>query len=107
MMANSRARAQDDADGLVKFIADAATDKILGAHIMSANAGELIHEVRMPVFSIYQGFMLTDWKIRSTLYMPFPASAKNPIQVSSRHVQHPFFMRLLVPGLMTGDRMAP
>ncbi|KAG7669073.1 hypothetical protein Ndes2526B_g00792 [Nannochloris sp. 'desiccata'] len=43
-MANSRARSIDDAEGLVKFIADAKTDKILGAHIMSANAGELIHE---------------------------------------------------------------
>eukprot|EP00199_Chlamydomonas_sp_CCMP681_P000613 CAMPEP_0119107506 /NCGR_PEP_ID=MMETSP1180-20130426/10608_1 /TAXON_ID=3052 ORGANISM="Chlamydomonas cf sp, Strain CCMP681" /NCGR_SAMPLE_ID=MMETSP1180 /ASSEMBLY_ACC=CAM_ASM_000741 /LENGTH=501 /DNA_ID=CAMNT_0007093007 /DNA_START=22 /DNA_END=1527 /DNA_ORIENTATION=+ len=45
MMANSRARAQDDAEGVVKFVADAATDKILGCHIMSPSAGELIHEV--------------------------------------------------------------
>jgi dihydrolipoamide dehydrogenase len=43
-MANSRARSIDDAEGLVKFIADAKTDKILGAHIMGPNAGELIHE---------------------------------------------------------------
>ncbi|GAX80721.1 hypothetical protein CEUSTIGMA_g8156.t1 [Chlamydomonas eustigma] len=43
-MANSRARAVEDADGLVKMIADAKTDKLLGVHIMSANAGELIHE---------------------------------------------------------------
>ena len=34
----------DDAEGLVKIIADKKTDKILGAHIMSANAGELIGE---------------------------------------------------------------
>ena len=37
-------RTVDDADGLVKIIADKKTDKILGAHIMSANAGELIAE---------------------------------------------------------------
>ncbi|PSC74380.1 Dihydrolipoyl dehydrogenase mitochondrial [Micractinium conductrix] len=43
-MANSRARSVDDTDGLVKFIADAKTDKILGAHIMGPNAGELIGE---------------------------------------------------------------
>lgn len=45
MMANSRARTQDDAEGLVKIIADSKTDKILGAHIMGPSAGELIHEV--------------------------------------------------------------
>lgn len=44
MMANSRARANADADGLVKFIAEKGTDKILGAHIMGNAAGELIME---------------------------------------------------------------
>jgi len=43
-MANSRARAVEDTDGVVKFIADAKTDKILGAHIVGPNAGELIQE---------------------------------------------------------------
>lgn len=43
-MANSRAKAIDDAEGIVKIIAEKETDKILGVHIMSANAGELIHE---------------------------------------------------------------
>lgn len=38
-MANSRARSVDDTEGLVKFIADAKTDKILGVHIMGPNAG--------------------------------------------------------------------
>ena len=37
-------RAVDDADGLVKIVADKKTDKILGAHIMGPNAGELIAE---------------------------------------------------------------
>ncbi|KAK9902764.1 hypothetical protein WJX75_005307 [Coccomyxa subellipsoidea] len=43
-VANSRARAVDDTEGMVKFIADKKTDKILGVHIMGPNAGELIHE---------------------------------------------------------------
>ncbi|XP_065863888.1 dihydrolipoyl dehydrogenase 1, mitochondrial [Euphorbia lathyris] len=43
-MANSRAKAIDDAEGIVKIIADKETDKILGVHIMAPNAGEMIHE---------------------------------------------------------------
>ena len=43
-MANSRARSVDDTEGMVKFIADAKTDKILGAHIMGPNAGRLLLE---------------------------------------------------------------
>jgi len=43
--ANGRAIAADATDGFVKIIADAKTDKILGAQIIGANAGELISEV--------------------------------------------------------------
>jgi dihydrolipoamide dehydrogenase len=43
--ANGRAIAADAVDGYVKIIADAKTDKILGAQILGANAGELISEV--------------------------------------------------------------
>ncbi|KAI4335039.1 hypothetical protein L6164_013723 [Bauhinia variegata] len=43
-LANSRAKAIDDAEGLVKILAEKETDKILGVHIMAPNAGELIHE---------------------------------------------------------------
>jgi len=42
--ANARARALGDTSGLVKFIADAATDAILGVHIIGPMAGELIAE---------------------------------------------------------------
>ncbi|HEY8068307.1 MAG TPA: dihydrolipoyl dehydrogenase [Burkholderiales bacterium] len=42
--ANARARALGDTNGLVKFIADAATDAILGVHIIGPMAGELIAE---------------------------------------------------------------
>ncbi|KAK1291764.1 hypothetical protein QJS10_CPB17g00937 [Acorus calamus] len=44
LLANSRAKAIDDAEGLVKIIAEKETDRVLGVHIMSPNAGELIHE---------------------------------------------------------------
>ncbi len=43
--ANGRAIAADLTDGYVKIVADAKTDKILGAQILGANAGELISEV--------------------------------------------------------------
>lgn len=42
--ANSRARAMLDAEGLVKVLSDAETDRILGMHIIGPNAGEMIAE---------------------------------------------------------------
>jgi dihydrolipoamide dehydrogenase len=44
-MANSRARCNAQSDGMVKVIADAATDRVLGAHIIGPEAGDMIHEV--------------------------------------------------------------
>lgn len=49
MLGNSRAKSIDDAEGLVKVIAEKETDKILGVHIMSSNAGELIHEAALAI----------------------------------------------------------
>ena len=43
-IANGRARALGDTTGFVKFIADAATDEILGVHIIGPFASELISE---------------------------------------------------------------
>jgi dihydrolipoamide dehydrogenase len=42
--ANSRARANGSTEGFVKVLADKNTDKILGAHIIGPNAGEMIAE---------------------------------------------------------------
>lgn len=42
--ANGRARAAGQTDGFVKVLADEATDRVLGVHIIGAHAGELIHE---------------------------------------------------------------
>ncbi len=43
-MANGRARALGDTTGLVKFLADAASDEILGVHIVGPLASELVAE---------------------------------------------------------------
>jgi dihydrolipoamide dehydrogenase len=44
-IANGRARAMAMTDGFVKILADQATDRILGAHIVGPNAGDLIAEL--------------------------------------------------------------
>lgn len=44
-LANSRARSVGNTDGMVKLIACAKTDRVLGAHIIGADAGTLIAEV--------------------------------------------------------------
>lgn len=44
-LANGRAKANQTTDGFVKILADARTDRVLGAHILGPQAGELIHEV--------------------------------------------------------------
>ncbi|MBC7647836.1 MAG: dihydrolipoyl dehydrogenase, partial [Vitreoscilla sp.] len=43
-LANGRARAMGDTTGMVKMLADAATDEILGVHIVGPMASELIAE---------------------------------------------------------------
>jgi len=43
--ANARAIATDERDGFVKILADAKTDRILGAHIIGPEAGDMIHAV--------------------------------------------------------------
>jgi len=43
--ANSRSRATGETDGLVKILADAHSDRVLGAHIVGPLAGDLIAEV--------------------------------------------------------------
>ena len=43
--ANSRAICTGETDGMVKIVADAQTERILGAHIVGPEAGNTIHEV--------------------------------------------------------------
>ncbi len=42
--ANGRALANDELDGVVKFVAEAKTDRVLGVHILQHAASELIAE---------------------------------------------------------------
>ena len=44
-MGNGRAKANFASDGFVKLLADADTDRLLGAHIIGPSAGDLIHEI--------------------------------------------------------------
>jgi dihydrolipoamide dehydrogenase len=43
-IANARAKINRTTDGLVKILADAETDRVLGVHIVAANASEMIAE---------------------------------------------------------------
>jgi dihydrolipoamide dehydrogenase len=45
--ANGYARATDETDGFIKVIGDAKTDRLLGVHILSSHAAELIAEATM------------------------------------------------------------
>ena len=44
-MANSRAKAINEAEGFVKILADEMSDKVLGVHLIGPHAGELIAEM--------------------------------------------------------------
>ena len=44
-LANSRAKINHETDGFVKILADAKTDRILGAHAVGPNVGDMIAEV--------------------------------------------------------------
>ena len=56
-IANGRARAMAATDGLVKVLGDAETGRILGAHVLGRNAGELIQEL---VLAMTRGATLSD-----------------------------------------------
>jgi dihydrolipoamide dehydrogenase len=43
-LANARAKAMDESEGLVKILADAKTDRVLGVHIFGPRASDMIAE---------------------------------------------------------------
>jgi len=45
--ANSRAKCNNETDGLVKVLGDKTTDRLLGVHIMGPGAGEMINEAAL------------------------------------------------------------
>ena len=64
--ANSRAKTNLDSEGIVKFLADKETDRILGIHIVGPNAGEMIAE--------------------GTLALEYGASAEDVARTTHAHV---------------------
>ena len=47
--ANSRAKTNLETDGVVKFLSDKETDRILGVHVIGPNAGEMIAEATLAI----------------------------------------------------------
>ncbi len=47
--ANGRARAMNSTDGFVKILADATTDRVLGAHMIGPVVGEMIAEITLAI----------------------------------------------------------
>ena len=47
--ANGRAKVNKTTDGFVKILADSTTDRVLGVHIIGADAGTLIGEVTLAI----------------------------------------------------------
>ena len=46
-MANGRARCMNETEGMVKILADARTDRVLGVHILGPRASDLIAEAAL------------------------------------------------------------
>ncbi|MDR1123453.1 MAG: dihydrolipoyl dehydrogenase [Elusimicrobiota bacterium] len=63
LMANGRALTQEAAEGFVQIVADAKTDKVIGAQIVGAGASEMIH---IPQMAILAGF--TAYKLEETVF---------------------------------------
>jgi len=47
MIANSRSKTNNETDGMVKILGDSETDRILGCHIITGVAGEMINEATL------------------------------------------------------------
>ena len=71
--ANARARCNGDTEGFVKILADAKTDRVLGIHIIGADAGTMIAE--------------------ATLAMQFGASAEDIARTCHAHPTLPEAMK--------------
>ncbi|THH03154.1 hypothetical protein EW146_g10497 [Bondarzewia mesenterica] len=48
-LANSRAKTVLDTEGMVKFLVEKESDKVLGVHIIGANAGEMVAEAVLAI----------------------------------------------------------
>ena len=66
--ANSRAKTNHETDGFVKILADATTDRVLGAHLMGVGVGEMVGR-GLPRYGIRRGLR------RYRPYLPCPPHA--------------------------------
>ena len=64
------AQAGRDPRGLIKLVADAATDRLLGAHILASNAGEMIQTAVLAI-----RFGITVGELRDTMF-PYLTSSE-------------------------------
>ena len=83
MTANGRARGMDEADGFVKVIGDARTDRLLGVHILSAHASDMIAE--------------------ATVAMEFAASVED---IARSFHAHPTLPEALKEAALAADKIA-
>lgn len=72
-VANSRARCNGDTRGLTKLLADAKTDRLLGAHIIGPDAGTMIHEA---VLAMEYGGTTEDIALTTHAHPTLPESLK-------------------------------
>ncbi len=62
-----RALAARDTRGLIKLVADKSSDRLLGAHVLAAEGGEIIQTAALAVkFGLTHGFTVTE--LRQTLF---------------------------------------
>ncbi len=78
-----RALAARDTRGFVKLVADAATQRIIGAHILSAEAGEMITE---PVLAIKFGLRIEDLASTFHPYLTLSEAIKLAAQTFTKDV---------------------
>src|SRR5439155_306000 len=79
----ARAQAARDMRGFVKLVADAGTKKIIGAHILAAEAGEMITE---PALAIRLGLTIEDLTSTFHPYLTLSEGIKLAAQAFTKDV---------------------
>ena len=84
-LANGRARAMGEKDGQVKLVADARTDRVLGAHIVGPHASDLIAEL---VFAMEMGASAEDVGRSIHAHPTLPEAVKEAALAVGRRAIH-------------------
>ena len=84
-LANGRAKAMGEKDGQVKIVADAATDRILGAHIVGPRASDLVAEL---VLAIEMGASAEDVARTVHAHPTLPEAVKEAALAVARRALH-------------------